>query len=149
MKNLLVLYASVTGNTEIVALFMQQHIKGNYPDYHLVTKSMQELTPAALASFDKVVIGSSTWDEGLLNMFALEFFDKLEEEKVELKGLDACVFALGESFYPEFATAADIMNEKLSARGAIVNDNMLRIDGYPDEPNLSLIEGWLKEILSA
>jgi len=143
MAKVLIVYGSTTGNTEMVA----EELSDNLGDHELEVQDVAETSPEDLTAYDLLVLGSSTWDDGLLQPDFREFVEDLD---VDLSGKKVAIFGLGDSNYPDFCEAANILEEKVSAMKGELAVDTLRIDGFPDEPeNETKVEAWAAELNKA
>ncbi len=143
MAKVLIVYGSTTGNTEMVA----EELSDNLGDHEVEVQDVAETSPEDLTAYDLLVLGSSTWDDGLLQPDFREFVEDLD---VDLSGKKVAIFGLGDSNYPDFCEAANILEEKVSAMKGELAVDTLRIDGFPDEPeNETKVEAWAAELSKA
>jgi flavodoxin I len=124
---ILVLYASLTGNTESMAEAVAEGIKaaGAEP----VLKEVMDVQVADLLAYEGFVFGSYTWGDGELPDEFLDFYDDLED--VDLSGRKAGVFGSGETAYVEFCASVDLLSAKLAERGAELVGEGLKIELNP------------------
>jgi flavodoxin I len=103
-----------------------------------------DTNPEDLTKYDVLVLGSSTWDDGLLQQ---DFRDFVEGLEVDLTGKKLAIFGLGDSNYPDFCEAADILEETFTKLGGKTIVATLKIDGFPDEEeNEQKIKAWCQEL---
>ena len=143
MPNILIVYGSTTGNTEMVAEQLAKQLETYSP-------KMQDITdtkPEDLQQYEVIIAGASTWDDGLLQT---DFRDFAEGLTVNLAGKKMAVFGLGDSNYPEFCKAADILKQTFTSLGAELLVEPLKIDGFPDEEeNEQKLNQWGEQVKSA
>lgn len=140
MPKILILYGSTTGNTEMVAEQIMSCLEEHEVDLQDVADASQE----DLASYDLLVVGASTWDDGKLQQDFRDFVDGLD---VDLSDKKAAVFGLGDSTYPDFCKAAPILEQIFTNLGAKLVVDALKIDGFPDEvENEEKIDAWSQEL---
>lgn len=140
MTSVLVAYGSTTGNTEMVAEQVVDCLEGLEPKL----EDIADVNSADLTSYDILILGSSTWDDGLLQADFREFAENLD---VDLSGKKVAVFGLGDSSYPDFCEAANILEEVVTKLGAELLVESLKIDGFPDEEqNEEKVKAWCKKI---
>ena len=140
MSNILIVYGSTTGNTEMVAEQISNHLSQHSPKMQDVT----DITPEELAQYEVIIAGASTWDDGLLQT---DFRDFIENLTVDLNGKKLIVFGLGDTNYPDFCKSAEILHETFTKLGAQSIVEPLKIDGFPDEEeNEQKIEQWCEQI---
>ncbi len=140
MAKTLIVYGSTTGNTEMVAETILDH----WDDDEIELQDVADTNPEELSNYENLILGSSTWDDGLLQQ---DFRDFVEDLDVDLSGKKLAIFGLGDSNYPEFCTAPDILEEVFTNLGGETIVPNLRIDGFPDEEeNEQKIEAWAKKL---
>ena len=79
MAKLLIIYGSTTGNTEMVAEQVADQLDAHNP----VLQDIADTQPKDLSNYDAIIMGSSTWDDGLLQT---DFRDFAENLNVDLSG---------------------------------------------------------------
>ncbi len=142
----LVTYASIGGNTMMVAQKIEELLKQKGHQVSLV--DMSELKVDQLTQYELVFIGSSTWGDGEYNDFSQAFFDQLKASSTDLSNVKCAVYGLGESFYPVFCNVVSLMNNDLTAKKAQIVGDSLKIDGFPDDVIMQSVEAWVENILS-
>ncbi|RYG73741.1 flavodoxin [Lentibacillus lipolyticus] len=131
MGKVLLLYASMTGNTEQMADIITEAVQRR--GHEVVTKTF-ELDPIdveELADYDGVLVGTYSWDDGQLPYEAEDFYDELDD--VDITGMIAGVFGSGDSFYDTFGGAANSMGDRFQEKQAIVVPKRLIVDLEPDD----------------
>lgn len=137
MADVLIVYGSTTGNTEMVAEQVMELLEGK----DVTLKDVADVTPEELGEFEAVIMGSSTWDDGLLQA---DFRDFAEDLDVSLSGKKMAVFGLGDSSYPAFCEAAGLLEEVVAKLGGELIVESLKIDGFPDEEeNEEKVKVWV------
>ncbi len=130
-KKVLLLYASMTGNTEELATIITDTVQ--YRGHEVVTKTF-ELDPIdveELFSYDGVLIGTYSWDDGEIPFEAEDFYEELDD--VDITGMVSGVFGSGDSFYDTFGGAANAIGDRLEAKQAQLVPERLIVDLAPDE----------------
>ncbi len=124
MSRAIVIYGSNTGNAEALA----QSVASGFEEggVEVTIKDVATAKGDDLASYDLVVLGSSTWD-GLHDDFE-DFYQKMAG--LSLAGKKAAVFGPGDSAnYPDtFCESVDILEERLKQCGADMVTAALKID---------------------
>lgn len=140
MPSILIVYGSTTGNTEMAA----EQIMNNLSDHSPELQDVADTDPEDLQEYDILILGSSTWDDGLLQQDFRDFVDGLD---VDLNGKKLAIFGLGDTNYPDFCEAAGILEQTFTGMGGTTMVETLRIDGFPDESdNEAKIDAWSKKI---
>lgn len=134
MAKALMLYASRTGRTEIMAQEMMQQL--NERQIQITTKKFGEdnINVNELLDYDKTFIGVYTWADGELPVEADDFFDHIHT--LDLRGKTCGVFGSADSSYEEFGTAVEIMYEELEEAGATMVPDQIIYELEPDEDAL-------------
>ncbi|AKG35336.1 flavodoxin [Paenibacillus durus] len=127
MTKILVVYASLTGNTEEIAELIAEGIRQSGGE--TIMKSVTDCSAFDIASYDGAVLGAYTWGDGEVPDEFLDFYEELDE--IDLAGRKAAVFGSGDSGYDVYCGAVDLIEEKLKERGAVVVQTSLKIEYGP------------------
>lgn len=93
-----IIYGSSTGNTEKVAELIEDEL-GDLVDEML---DISDVTADDMNSYDKLILGIPTWDEGQLQEDWETFFED-EMDDVDFNGKTVAIFGLGDQEgYPEY-----------------------------------------------
>ena len=141
MKKVIIVYGSTTGNTETLSKYVEKGLKSSGVD--VIVKNVTESNPEELKDYDAIILGCSTWGDGELQDDFIPFEEKMR--KIKLDGKKGVVFGPGNSFYPQFCKAVDILEERLKSCGAQIIVNSLKIDGEI-QPQLEKVEDWGKNL---
>lgn len=141
MSKILVAYGSLTGNTQMVAERIADHCK---TQGHVVTlQNIGELVPTDLIMYEVLILGSSTWDDGQLQMDTQTLVDLWNHSPVELAHTHYAVFGCGDSSYSTFCVAVNTLSDLLNKAGSKQLVAGLKIDGFPEmTENVTAIEQW-------
>lgn len=128
MKEVILIYTSMTGNTELMA----EAIVGGLDSVKVTAKDPFDVNPEDLLKYDGILIGTYTWEDGSIPDEFMFFFEELDE--LDLKGKQAAVFGSGDSFYNStFGAAIHQFDNKLKELGATIVLDSLIIDLQPNE----------------
>ncbi|WP_147822575.1 flavodoxin [Salidesulfovibrio onnuriiensis] len=144
MSKALIVYGSTTGNTEGVADSIAKILEKN--DVEAVIRDAADVTAEGLSSgYDVVLFGCSTWgdDEIELQDDFIPLYDDLEN--AGLKDKKVAVFGCGDSSYTYFCGAVDAIEEKAEKLGANLIVSSLKIDGDPDDGEVT---EWSGQVLA-
>jgi flavodoxin len=162
---ILIIFATLTGNTEIVAEHISERLKSEgwmsknveqYPGKLGPSSLVIELVEAfevdknELEAADLILLGASSWGDGDQNPVGEEMVIILEEEPPNLgdSGTRIGYFGLGESHYDNFCGAITKMEEKFTGGyGAEKVGETIKIDGFPDDMTLEKVDLWLQGVL--
>lgn len=142
----LVLFGSSTGNTEELAGTVYNVLLENGQDVELV--NIAENTAINYSQYDYLFLGSSTWDEGQVQLDFRFYLEDLQSNPPDLNGKKFVVFGTGESCYPHFCGGIDKLEVAFAAFGANKIYDSLKIDTLEEDPveNERVVE-WAKAVL--
>jgi len=133
MSKMIMVYASMTGNTEEMANAIAEGIQESGNDLE-INDIFDNPSASELEKYDGILLGSYTWGEGDLPDEFLDFYEEMDQ--IDLTGKKAVVFGSGDTVYEDFAGAVDILIAKLQERGAEVVLNGLKVDTSPSPEDL-------------
>lgn len=120
MKKTGIFYGSATGTTEHVAREIAKAMGVSDSDIHDVAKT----APSAVAGYDVLILGSSTWGSGDLETDWFDFIAGLEV--LSLEGKTVALFGCGdETMSHTFCDAVGTLYDRIQTTGASV------IGAYP------------------
>ncbi|HLQ71350.1 MAG TPA: flavodoxin [Bacillota bacterium] len=134
MSNILVLYASMTGNTELMADAISDYLEGQGYEVDIRTFDFDPIDVEELSDYDGVAIGTHTWDDGSLPYEVEDFYEELDD--VDIEGMICGVFGSADSFYDTFGGAVDLMWTHLNEKGAKLVPIRLKVDLAPDSDDI-------------
>lgn len=124
MTKVIVLYASLTGNTEEMAESIAEGARA--AGAITVLKEAFDAKAEELLLYDGVVIGAYTWGDGELPDEFIAFYEELNS--VDLTGIKTAVFGSGDTSYPIFCGAVDTIESKLKQLGATIVCDSLKFE---------------------
>lgn len=147
MSKTLLIYGSLTGNTEGVAFKVQAIAKEKGKEIEVknaIDADLSDLT----APYDTFIMACSTWDDGLPQADFADFMERVSSAKPSLIGKKIAIFGCGDSNYVHFcgATAAleNLFITQMSGEKII---ETMHIDGYPEmEENQATIRSWVEKL---
>ncbi|QZT32458.1 flavodoxin [Caldalkalibacillus thermarum TA2.A1] len=131
MYRVVIIYASMTGNTEAIAMEIARCITNEAQNIQVETKEMEGLDAQVVLDYDGILLGSYTWGDGELPFEAEDFCDGLAN--LDLSGKVVACFGSGDHAYPQFCAAVDLLQKQVEECGACVLPNGLKIELEPDE----------------
>lgn len=130
MTEALIIYASLTGNTQACADIITEALEEH--DIPVTQYEAMEADPEDLLDFDIVLIGSYTFgDDADIPDEMLDYYDIIPE--LDLTGKAFGTFGSGDTFYPKFATVVDDFERVFLEAGATQVAPGVKVDMYPDE----------------
>ncbi|WP_172196481.1 flavodoxin [Saccharibacillus qingshengii] len=127
MSKLILIYASMTGNTEEMSELITKGIEESGGE--VTVKLAEDCSADLLLQYDGMILGAYTWGDGELPDEFLDFYDELDE--LDLSGKKAAVFGSGDTVYEQFAKAVDLLQGKLAERGAEMVLEPLKLELNP------------------
>lgn len=111
-----VLWGSETGNSQGLADTTQARLT----EAGLAARSIDigKVKLADLQQCKQVLILTSTWGDGEPPSNAIDLWEALQKQKVDLSGLSFSVLALGDTGYPQFCQCGKDFDKFLEAQGA-------------------------------
>lgn len=138
VQNILMIYASMSGNTEAMADAIEEGVKE--AGGKLTVMDILEVSSASiLEQYDGILLVSYTWGDGELPDEFLDIYEEMEE--LNLMGKKAAVFGSCDSSYPHYGAAVDILMECLKERGAEVVLDGLKVELTPGDEEIE----WCKQ----
>ncbi|MFD0589526.1 flavodoxin [Paenibacillus sp. GCM10027627] len=124
MPKVIVLYTSLTGNTEEMAEAIAEGAREAGAE--TVCKEAFDAKPEELLKYDGIIIGAYTWGDGELPDEFLDFYAEMDD--ISLSGKKAAVFGSGDTSYPIYCGAVDIIEAKLRELGAEISCESLKFE---------------------
>lgn len=131
MIQVLILYASSTGNTEEIADLLKKHLDPKVYKVALENIELGDMDPQHLLQYDGILFGTYTYDDGDLPFETELFCDTLRT--VDLTGKVVGVFGSGDTAYDQFCAAVDLMKADFKLQNARVIQHSVKVDLSPDE----------------
>ncbi|OQX28592.1 MAG: hypothetical protein B0D92_08105 [Spirochaeta sp. LUC14_002_19_P3] len=141
----LIVYGSSKGRVARIAAIVSETL--NKAGISVLSRNVFEVKPSRLLDYPCLILGCSTYGQGDLQQDFLEFERGMDT--LDLSGRTAAVFGSGNSRYPYFAEAVDILEAKLKILGA-----QLLLPGYRQDMMTSSPEGedtrqWAENLAAA
>jgi flavodoxin len=114
--DVLVLWGSETGTAQGLAEMTEQQLKNAGHTARAV--SIGNIKLKQLPGFNKVLIITSTWGDGEPPSNAIDMWEALQKEKVDLSKTRFSVLSLGDTAYPQFCKCGKDFDEFLASQGA-------------------------------
>jgi len=111
-------YGSTTGNTEDVADALMDAFNALVPDAIETSLNIADVEVSALADYDLLILGVSTWDIGEAQYDWQDAIDNMDG--IDLSGRKVAIFGLGDQDgYPDsYQDAIGILGKKVRELGA-------------------------------
>jgi flavodoxin I len=146
MIKILLVYTSMTGNTEEMAEKIEEILS---KDNEVELKKIDIMSdyPEDLDHYNGIIIGSYTWGDGDIPDEMMDFYDELQE--YDLSHKIAAVFGSGDTCYEHFCGAVDLFKEQLLACNGTIPFDSLKVDMEPEKEDLEHCTHFAKSFLIA
>lgn len=137
MKKIGIIYGSTTGTCESLASQLAESLGVTTNDVY----SADKLTDALIASYDVLILGTSTWGDGELQD---DWYDGIKVLKnADLNGKTIALFGCGdsESYCDTFCDGMGILYEDLKDSGCTFLGNRVSTDDYTFSDSMAVVDG--------
>ncbi|MDQ0175637.1 flavodoxin [Bacillus chungangensis] len=141
MKKIILVFTSMTGNTEMMAEVISEAIQAE--NMNVIIKDSLDAYADELLDYDGILFGSHTYEDGAIPDEFMGFYEEMEG--LYLGGKAAAVFGSGDRFYPKFAKAVDSLTERLRELGASIVLDSLKVDLTPEDEDLERCRAFGKQ----
>ncbi|WP_027108715.1 flavodoxin [Lacticigenium naphthae] len=146
MPSALIVYASLTGNTEQCAEIVMESFEKLGVDVEMV-ESIQ-VDPSEFEGVDICVVGTYTYGtDANLPDEILDFYEELEE--IDLTGKVFGTFGSGDTFYEKYCQSVDDFTEQFLKTGATQGAESVKVDLDPEEDDTTNLQAFAKKLLEA
>lgn len=134
MKKILLSYASSTGNTQYLAEQIFSFIQQS--PVQIVMKDAFDVEPDELQDYDGILIGTYTWDGGVVPDEFMYVYEELED--IDLSGKKAFVFGSGDSYYTHtYGAGLKLFEDQLREQNAEIFAPYFLVDLAPTDDELA------------
>ncbi|MEH6984608.1 flavodoxin [Priestia megaterium] len=127
MKEILLAYASMSGNTEAIADLIEEELVKH--GLHVKRAEVYDIDASDLISAESIIFGAYTWGDGELPDDFLDLYDEMDD--IDLSQKQMAVFGSGDSSYDVFCGAVDLIEEKIKRRNGNIAVPGLKIELSP------------------
>ncbi len=144
MSKALIVFASLTGNTEECATIVEKALEDLGVDVELVESMQAE--PEDFLDVDICIIGTYTYgnDANLPDEF-VDFYEELSE--IDLTGKVFGAFGSGDHFYEKFCQSVDDFADKLASIGAVKGAENVKVDLDANDEDCANLESFAKSLV--
>lgn len=128
MSKVLLVYATLTGNTEEMTDLVEAGITSE--GLTVDKKDVIDVDISTIESYEAIMLGSYTWGEGALPDEFLDLYDDLEA--MDLTGKTFAVFGTGDTSYEIYCGAVDLLEDIIKEKGGKLAFKGLKIENYPE-----------------
>ncbi len=140
MKKKVILYGSLTGNTQMTAMSLADKLGCECVGFDDVTQEI-------IDKYNVFIIGVSTWGEGEFNPATEDWVAKLNAGSIKFENKEVALFGMGDSSYQIFCGAVDRLAEILALKNNKRTGEIHKIDGFLDDEKESALVKWADNLL--
>ncbi|MGE6631195.1 flavodoxin [Bacillus sp. NPDC077027] len=128
MGNVLLVYATMSGNTEAMADLIEKGLleAGASVDRH----EAMDIDAELLNDYTQIILGAYTWGDGDLPDDFIDLYEDMDD--LDLSGKSFAVFGSGDTSYEHFCGAVDLIEEKVKELGGNVVLPSIKIELNPE-----------------
>lgn len=142
-KNVNIVFASMTGNTEEIAGLVQKEFENNGHDVNIY--EAPEVGVSDFSDADILIVASYTYGQGDLPDEIQEFYDELEG--ASLSGKTYGVIGSGDTSYGDnFGKVVDLFDKALSKAGANKGTDNVKIEFDADDDDKQKIKKFVSDL---
>ncbi|NWL90297.1 flavodoxin [Paenibacillus sp. 79R4] len=127
LSKIVIVYASLTGNTEEMAELIAEGIRSTGAVVEL--KMVEDSNAVHLLEYDAYLLGAYTWGDGEIPDEFEDFLDEMKE--LDLQGTRSAVFGSGDTTYRLYCGAVDELEERIKDFGVQVVQDGLKVEYGP------------------
>ncbi|WP_193556404.1 flavodoxin [Paenibacillus lutimineralis] len=127
MSKIVIVYASLTGNTEEMAELIAEGVRSTGATADL--KMVEDCNAICLLEYDAYLLGAYTWGDGEIPDEFEDFLDEMKE--LDLQGTRSTVFGSGDTTYRLYCGAVDEVEQRLKDSGVVVVQESLKVEYGP------------------
>lgn len=129
MSKVLLVYASMTGNTEELANLIEEGVISE--GVTVAKKDVSDVDLSTIEEYNNIILGAYTWGEGELPDEFLYLYDDLET--MDLTGKNFAVFGTGDTSYSIFCGAVDLLEDLIKEKGGKLTLEGLKVENFPED----------------
>ena len=146
--NTLIVFASYSGGTETAAKILENELKSK--SHQVTMKGPAEVNPDEFNNYDLIVLASPSWDVDGHDGQPHEDYKILmqKSESKTFEGKSFAVLGLGDSSYPHFCGAVDVLEKFITDKKGVLKTDSLKIDGffYDQEKHTQDVKDWADKL---
>lgn len=143
MAEALIIFASLTGNTEEMADIVAETLEERGISTEIL--DVMQADAEDFLDYDVVLVGSYTYGvDGVLPDEMIDFHEELGE--LDLSGKTFGVFGSGDDFYEVFCAAIDFFEEQFLAAGATLGGESVKVNLNAEEEDIVRLQALANSI---
>lgn len=145
MGKILMIYASQSGNTEIITDILADNLRLLNQEVVIKSFDFDVIDMKSLAEYDAVLVGTYTWDDGELPYEVEDFYIDIAD--VDITGITFGVYGSADSCYDTYGLAIDLLGERINNQGGNIIEDRLKIDILPNKHDKKRCEEFARKIV--
>ncbi|WP_423188883.1 flavodoxin [Alkalibacterium sp. f15] len=146
MPSVMIVYASLTGNTEECAEILEEAFKDLGAEVELVESVFAD--PEDLKGVDIALVGTYTYGtDADLPDEIVDFYEELED--VDLTGKIFGCFGSGDTFYEKYCKSVDDFDEQFEKTGALKGAENVKVNLNPEAEDIENLKSFAVKVMAA
>ena len=146
MPKVMIVYASLTGNTEECTEILEEAFQELGAEVEVVESVFAD--PEDFTDADIAVVGTYTYGtDADLPDEIVDFYEELEE--VDLTGKIFGSFGSGDTFYEKYCKSVDDFDEQFEKTGALKGAENVKVNLNPEEEDSENLKAFAQKLLGA
>ncbi|SFC12021.1 flavodoxin, short chain [Alkalibacterium subtropicum] len=146
MPSVMIVYASLTGNTEECAEILEEAFQELGAEVELVESVFAD--PEDFKNADITVVGTYTYGtDADLPDEIVDFYEELED--VDLTGKIYGNFGSGDTFYEKYCKSVDDFDEQFEKTGATKGAENVKVNLNPEEEDIENLKAFAAKLIRA
>lgn len=144
MPKVMIVYASLTGNTEECAEILEEALEELGAEVELAESVFAD--PEDFKDYDIAIVGTYTYGtDADLPDEIVDFYEELEE--VDLSGKIYGAFGSGDTFYDKYCQSVDDFDEQFAKTGAVKGAESVKVDLNPEEQDIENLKVFAERLI--
>jgi len=146
MPSVMIVYASLTGNTEECAEILEEAFKDLGAEVELVESVFAD--PEDFKNADIVLVGTYTYGtDADLPDEIVDFYEELED--VDLTGKIFGCFGSGDTFYEKYCKSVNDFDEQFEKTGAVKGAENVKVNLDPEAEDIENLKKFAEKVMAA
>lgn len=144
MTTAMIVYASLTGNTEACTEIIEKALENLGIEFETV--DCMQADPEDFLDVDICLVGTYTYgNDANLPDEIVDFYEELAE--IDLTGKVFGTYGSGDTFYEKFCQSVDDFTDQFKSVGAIEGAESVKVDLDPNEEDSEKLEAFAKALV--
>ncbi|WP_163581421.1 flavodoxin [Gracilibacillus saliphilus] len=145
MPKVILLFCSMSGNTEEIAEIIESSIINHGLEVHKFQMDMDDIPVTDLLEYEAILFGTYTWGDGDIPYELEDFYDDIDD--IDLTGKVVALFGSCDSMYPNYGGAIETFAKRFKERGAANVLYHLKVDLTPDQDDVKRCQQFAEDFV--